>query len=272
MEFQKKRGAIFGIGLLVAGLGGLGTVLLVGWFFSGGRLPLLLFLAPVALVIGMGVVVYGMLPFRLRIDANGITTRNPPEGLNTFVPWSQIAAVTVEHKPGDSAETAPYVVLWPAPGADLGAEPGFRRDGRPAYLLGQTDEITESEERIRAAIAEFGGSRPGPGPHQAPPPLHPPQGPPQPYPHQAPPPAPGPHPQQGPPPGYPPQPYPPQQYPQQPGPPQPYPPRQPYPPQGPPAPGPYPPQGPPPGHPPQGPPPGHPPQYGGRPPYGPPGF
>src|SRR5690606_36658241 len=58
VEFQKKRGAIFGTGLLVAGLGVPGTVLLVGLFFSGGRPPLLLFLAPVALVIGMGVVVY----------------------------------------------------------------------------------------------------------------------------------------------------------------------------------------------------------------------
>ncbi|MFW5419934.1 hypothetical protein J0910_25255 [Nocardiopsis sp. CNT-189] len=265
MEFQKRRGPIFGIGLPAAGLGGLGTVLLAGWFLAGGEPPLPLFLAPVALAAGMAAVVYGMRPFRLRIDANGITIRNPPEGLDAFVPWTHIAAVTVERGPGEAEEAAPCVLLWPAPGADLGAEPGFRRDGRPAYLLGRTGEIAGPEARILTAVAEFGGRRPSPEPErrQAPQPPQappgqaprPPHGPPQPHPGQAPPPAPSRWP--GPPQGRPPQPYPGPYGPQRQGPPQHRPP------QAPPGQGPYPPQGPPPGRPPQD---------GGHPRYGPPGF
>ncbi|WP_393916611.1 hypothetical protein [Halostreptopolyspora alba] len=173
MEFHKTKGTLLGIGVVVAALGGLGTALLIGWFFEGGKLPVLLFLAPIAVLAGIGVVVYAMLPFRLRIDANGVTTRNPPEGLNTFVPWSHVAAVTIEAKPGDKPDRAPYVVLWPVPGARIGADPSFHRHGRPAHLLGQTDEIKQPRDQIRDAIAHYSGSAPTQQPPAAPP--HPPR-------------------------------------------------------------------------------------------------
>ncbi|GAA3761648.1 hypothetical protein HDA32_005734 [Spinactinospora alkalitolerans] len=159
MEFTKAKGKLFAIGAVVTALGGLGTALLIGWFFEGGRLPIILFGAPLLLLVGLGVVAYALIPFRLRVDEHGITTRHAPEGLNTSVPWPHIAALTIERKPGDKEDRAPYIVLWPTREANLGTDPSFDRNGHPAYLLGQIDEIKEPEERIRSVLAHYAGPR-----------------------------------------------------------------------------------------------------------------
>ncbi|PRX97293.1 hypothetical protein [Allonocardiopsis opalescens] len=201
MEFRKKTSTIMFGGLGLALLGALGTALLIGWLVQGGTLPIILFGAPLVLLAGLGVAAYGLIPFRLRIDQHGVTTRHAPEGLNTFVPWTGIAAITIERKPGDAESLAPYVVLWPHPGTHLGAEPSFHRDGRPAYLLGQLDEIKESEQQVRQALAHFGAQRPHGYPPAQPPHHAPPR---QPHPGTPAPSAHGPRP-------YPGGPYPPQQ-------------------------------------------------------------
>jgi hypothetical protein len=138
-----------------------------------------MYLLPLLIPFGLGVLIVGLGPFRLRIDQHGVTANNWLESVRMALPWECVAAISIRRKPGDREDAQPYLMLWPVPGANVDAKESHVLEGRPAYALVQVDDIRESVDQLSAALRQYAGPRflQTQGPPQQPPPQHP--GPPQ---------------------------------------------------------------------------------------------
>ncbi|WP_431944840.1 hypothetical protein [Actinacidiphila sp. bgisy167] len=96
-------------------------------------------------------------PFRLRIDAFGITLHDAE------LAWEQIDAVSLWHVPnrGDSETTSPpkpRLMLWPAPGVAFPRKPDRTLGDRRRYTLVHCEDLDQSVRELTAVLAEHGGA------------------------------------------------------------------------------------------------------------------
>ncbi|WP_431965335.1 hypothetical protein [Actinacidiphila sp. bgisy160] len=97
-------------------------------------------------------------PFRLRIDAFGITLHDAE------LAWEQIDAVSLWHGPGigEDRETStppkPRLTLWTAPGVTFARKPDRSWDNRPHYTLVDCEDLDQSVPELTAVLAEHGGA------------------------------------------------------------------------------------------------------------------
>lgn len=97
-------------------------------------------------------------PFRLRVDAFGITLQDAE------LAWEQIDAVSLWHVPntGEDSETTtppkPRLTLWTAPGVAFPRKPDRARGDRPRYTLVDCEDLDQSVSELTAVLAEHGGA------------------------------------------------------------------------------------------------------------------
>ncbi|MEU6346054.1 hypothetical protein ABZ883_34455 [Streptomyces sp. NPDC046977] len=95
-------------------------------------------------------------PFRLRIDAFGITLHD------AVLPWGQISAVSLWYEqPADSDTTPPKprLRLWTAPGVTLPRKPDRGRDALDRYTLLNCADLDQHVGHLRDALAQYAGDR-----------------------------------------------------------------------------------------------------------------
>lgn len=95
-------------------------------------------------------------PFRLRIDAFGITLHDAE------LAWEQIDAVSLWHVPnrGDSETTSPpkpRLTLWPAPDVAFPRKPDRTLGDRRRYTLVHCEDLDQGVSQLTAVLAEHGG-------------------------------------------------------------------------------------------------------------------
>lgn len=97
-------------------------------------------------------------PFRLRVDAFGITLHDAE------LAWEQIEAISLWHLPntGEDSETTtppkPRLTLWTAPGVTFPRKPDRIWDARVRYTLVDCEDLDQSVPELTAALAEHGGA------------------------------------------------------------------------------------------------------------------
>ncbi|SNT44530.1 hypothetical protein [Actinacidiphila glaucinigra] len=96
-------------------------------------------------------------PLRLRIGPGGIGMREYATS-EFYVPWSKIAAVVFETRPGTSKQTV-QLTLLPLPGADLGRDRTHLIDGHQAYTLVRLDRLHDGEHAVAPALETYAGER-----------------------------------------------------------------------------------------------------------------
>ncbi|MFF3559723.1 hypothetical protein ACFYXS_06760 [Streptomyces sp. NPDC002574] len=96
-------------------------------------------------------------PLRLRIGPGGIGMREYATA-EFYVPWSKIAAVTLETRPGIPKQTIQLTVL-PVPGANLGRARTHLIDGHQAYALVRLDRLHDGEHAVVPALEAYAGER-----------------------------------------------------------------------------------------------------------------
>lgn len=98
-------------------------------------------------------------PFRLEAGDTALIVRSSV--LNADIQRESLAAVTIERLHYLDAPAAPHLVLWPAPGVDLGTKATYRRKGedRAGYPVIQLDELREPPAQVVAVLQEFAGGK-----------------------------------------------------------------------------------------------------------------
>ncbi|QUH05506.1 hypothetical protein HUO13_36220 [Saccharopolyspora erythraea] len=159
MDFHKSATALV-VALIMMALGGLGTVLVVGWFFEGGRMNLIFLLSPVLLVGGIVSLIKALRPFQMRVDERGLLLKVPSQGVDSALPWQAVAGLTIEHKPGAKSSDKPFLVVWPVAGAPIRSKaPVIRRNGWSGLPVVQVDELKEPVEQLAGALQHYAGPR-----------------------------------------------------------------------------------------------------------------
>jgi hypothetical protein len=138
-----------------------------------------MYLMPLLIPLGLGIMIVGLGPFRLRIDERGVTVNNWLASVRMALPWEHVAAIALRGKPGDRADAEPYLMLWPVAGANVDAKESYVLDDRTAYAIVQVDDIREPMAELVAALRQYAGPRfiqtqgPQQPPTQYPGPQHP---------------------------------------------------------------------------------------------------
>jgi hypothetical protein len=96
-------------------------------------------------------------PLRLRVGPAGLAVREPA-GEDLLVLWQQIAAVTVGPLPHGS-DPAPWLMVWPLPGASLARPRTHLVDGHQAYALVRLDRLPDGENTVPPAVRSYVGER-----------------------------------------------------------------------------------------------------------------
>lgn len=144
---------------LTGGLAAIGAA--VVWLVASrsAAAPLMVgFLAGVAAWSGARDLRRARRPFRLRVDAFGITLQDAE------LAWEQIDAVSLWHvaNTGEDSETTtppkPRLTLWTAPGVAFPREPDRARGARPRYTLVDCEDLDQSVSELTAVLAEHGGA------------------------------------------------------------------------------------------------------------------
>jgi hypothetical protein len=148
-----------GLGLLCAGAAGvLGGL---GWMGLRGMPPdptapiiFLVFFTLIALL-GARELLRLRKPFRLVVDAHGITLHDGALG------WDQIESVALRYIEAYSDETdpRPRLTVWPVAGATLPREPDRTRDGELRYTLVEAEELDQGVPALSEALARHAGAR-----------------------------------------------------------------------------------------------------------------
>ncbi|MEU4093406.1 hypothetical protein [Streptomyces sp. NPDC026673] len=150
-----RRGRRWVTGGLVALAGALVWLILTR---EGTGPALVGFLAIAAVYGGVKDLRKARLPFRLRIDAFGITLHDAE------LAWEQIEAVSLWHVPntGEDSETTtppkPRLTLRTAPGVTFPRKPDRRWDTPSRYTLVDCADLDQSVSVLTAALAEHGGA------------------------------------------------------------------------------------------------------------------
>ncbi|MET8153345.1 hypothetical protein ACIBSW_16470 [Actinoplanes sp. NPDC049668] len=164
MELHRDTGKVLRIAILITAGGALLLAMpallnLIGREFVLG--PWLAYgIGAVLALVGVGQI-YSTLrhPFRLVAGDSTLIVRSSV--LKADIPWESLAAVTLERLHYLDPPAAPHLVLWPAPGVDLGTKPNYRRKGedRAGYPVIQLDELRESPAEVVAVLQRFAGAR-----------------------------------------------------------------------------------------------------------------
>ncbi|BCY08780.1 hypothetical protein [Actinoplanes sp. L3-i22] len=164
MEFHRDTGKVLRVVLLI-------TLLGVALFASPMLLDLIGFeftLGPwIAYAMGAICIFFGVArtyqlvryPFRLAVGEAGLSIRC--DGLSADIPWAALEEVTVERVHFVGPSSAPHLIVWPAPGSDLGFKAGYRRKGdeRPGRLVIQLSELREPLAQVAAVLQAYAGGR-----------------------------------------------------------------------------------------------------------------
>ncbi|MEU9510123.1 PH domain-containing protein [Micromonospora sp. NPDC048170] len=153
MELHRNRGALV---LPLACVIGGGVLLAL----PGENALLRRLVALGAVLLGGGVLVGLLRPFRFVIDADGLTVRRP--GLRRTIPWAQVAALALARPPArQGLVSTPRLLLVPAPGAlaDLPADARHPVDGRAAVELLDLARIREEPAEVATALTRHAGDR-----------------------------------------------------------------------------------------------------------------
>ncbi|MBQ1051236.1 hypothetical protein KBX50_22525 [Micromonospora sp. C51] len=154
MELRRGRGPlVLGLFFFVTGVFLLGCFELTvpGWIIG-----------LLALLIGGGIVLAERRPFRFHIGPDGLAVR--VAGLNRAVPWAEIDAIILDQEVPTIGVKHPIdsrLLLVPAAGSTIdgpfdGQSP---IDGRPALVLLDLADVTQSLDEVAAALTRFAGSR-----------------------------------------------------------------------------------------------------------------
>ncbi|RRO16021.1 hypothetical protein EIL87_13155 [Saccharopolyspora rhizosphaerae] len=160
MDFQKSRMNTV-VALIVIALGALGTVMLVGGLTggSGVRIHGVFFLAPVAAVGGVVVLVKSLRAMQVRIDERGILVDHPARRVKVALGWQNVAGATVRQlsKPGEPRRSATWLVVWTHGGLNPGVphDWGFQHDGSTGYRLLDVDDVRESADQLTEAMRRY---------------------------------------------------------------------------------------------------------------------
>ena len=164
MSLHRNTGKVLRSAVLITAAGGLLLAMpalldLIGREFILG--PWLAYgLGAVTALVGLAQI-YSTLrhPFRLEAGDSVLIVRSGV--LNADIPWESLAAVTVERLHYLDAPAAPHLVLWPAPGVDLGTKARYRRKGedRAGYPVIQLDELREPPAQVAAVLQKFAGGK-----------------------------------------------------------------------------------------------------------------
>ncbi|MFF3563689.1 hypothetical protein ACFYXS_26935 [Streptomyces sp. NPDC002574] len=148
------------------------TAVALGWLVAGtmrGRttatgdlnsdlamLSLVLFLSVVAALRGLYDLRKRRRPFRLRIDAFGITLHDAE------LAWEQIEAVSLWHRANSGEDGTPHqprLTLWTAADVKLARRTDHTFDGRTRYTLVDCKDLDQSVTELTSALAEHAGDR-----------------------------------------------------------------------------------------------------------------
>ncbi|MBW6440035.1 hypothetical protein KZ829_40560 [Actinoplanes hulinensis] len=164
MEFHRNTGKMLRTALLLVLLGVVlfafpALLNLIGYEFTLG--PWIAY-AMGAILAFFGIArIYQIIryPFLLVVDEAGLSIRC--DGLNADVPWAALAEVSIERAHFVDPSSAPYLIIWPVPGAELGFKCGYRRKGddRPGCLVIQIDELREAPAQVAAVLQAYAGGR-----------------------------------------------------------------------------------------------------------------
>ncbi|MCX4388797.1 hypothetical protein OG777_17915 [Micromonospora peucetia] len=153
MELHRNRG---GLVLPLACVIGGGVLLAL----PGENALLRRLVAAGAVLLGGGVLVGLLRPFRFVIGADGLTVRRP--GLRRTIPWAQVAALALDQPPArNGLPSPPRLLLVPAPGAlgDLPVDGRHPVDGRAAVELLDLGRVRERPAEVAAALTRHAGDR-----------------------------------------------------------------------------------------------------------------
>lgn len=119
-------------------------------------------LGGLALLLGGGLVVNNLRPFRFHIGDEGLTLRVP--GINRLVPWAEIDALILDEPPpklGGNNYRPLSLLLVPAGGSIFDRPPPARSpvDGRDGLVILDLHDVRQRPEDVAAALVRFGGSR-----------------------------------------------------------------------------------------------------------------
>ncbi|MEU4773933.1 hypothetical protein [Micromonospora sp. NPDC023644] len=153
VELHRNRGALV---LPLACVVGGGVLLAL----PGEHALLRRLVAVGAVLLGGGVLVGLLRPFRFVIDADGLTVRRP--GLRRTIAWAEVAALALTRPPArDGLSSTPRLLLVPAPGAlaDLPTDARHPVDGRAAVELLDLARVREKSAEVAAALTRHVGDR-----------------------------------------------------------------------------------------------------------------
>ncbi|MBV1853310.1 hypothetical protein [Catellatospora tritici] len=97
--------------------------------------------------------------FRLEAADTGLVVRCAE--IKADLPWSSVAAVTIERPHYLDGNASPAVILWLAPGVEVKAKPNYRtKDGsRAGFQLISLDDLVESPDEVVATLRRYGGEK-----------------------------------------------------------------------------------------------------------------
>lgn len=164
MVLHRNTGKVLRTAILTAAFGCVGLTLpalldLVGREFVLG--PWLAYIVGgIVALLGFGQI-YTILRHPFRFEANDAALIVRCADLKADVPWESVAAVTIERLHYADATSAPRLILWPAPGVDLGSKPRYKRKGeeRAGFPVISIDELRESPAEVVAALRRVPGGR-----------------------------------------------------------------------------------------------------------------
>ncbi|MEV4345258.1 hypothetical protein AB0J83_12345 [Actinoplanes sp. NPDC049596] len=164
MELHRDTGKMLRTAIFLTAFGALGVALptligLIGYEFRLG--PWLIYILGGIVLLGGLINLYSVLrrPFRLAVEGTVLIVRSG--GLKADIPWESLDAITIERAHFLDPPAAPHVIVWPAPGVNLGSSSTYRRknDDRTGYLIIQTDDLREPYPEVAAFFHRFAGHK-----------------------------------------------------------------------------------------------------------------
>ena len=96
-------------------------------------------------------------PLRLRIGPDGLAVRDTASE-EFSVAWHAVAAVTIGPRPG-SADSRPWLIVWPVPGAVPARPCSAVVDGHQAHVLVRLDRLPGGAAAVASVVQGFAGER-----------------------------------------------------------------------------------------------------------------
>jgi hypothetical protein len=107
------------------------------------------------------VAIYGLLntlrPFHLEVTDAGLSVR--ADSLTTTLPWTSVAALTIERDPGANSNAPPNVMLWLSEDTDVGAKAARKNDGRAGYRLLSLNDFKEPAGQVVDVLRRYAGDK-----------------------------------------------------------------------------------------------------------------